>query len=196
MLLMAIPDRKTRRWSRIEYDRLIDLGVFQPGDPIELIGGELLVAEPQGAPHYTSIQKTARALERAFVPSWNTRTQGPMGLDDESEPEPDVAVVPGEPEDYGSAHPSGAALVVEVSESSLAFDRGHKGSVYARAGIQDYWIVNLVDRVLEVYREPAPDAAAPFGASYARREVFDPTSQVSPLAAPHARIQVRDLFAA
>ncbi len=196
MLLMAIPDRKTRRWSRIEYDRLIDLGVFQPGDPIELIGGELLVAEPQGAPHYTSIQKTARALERAFVPSWNIRTQGPMGLDDESEPEPDVAVVPGEPEDYGSAHPSGAALVVEVSDSSLAFDRGHKGSVYARAGIQDYWIVNLVDRVLEVYREPAPDAAAPFGASYARPEVFDPTSQVSPLAAPHARIQVRDLFAA
>jgi Uma2 family endonuclease len=195
MSVMAIYERKTRRWSRIEYERLIDLGVFQPGDPIELIGGELLVAEPQGAPHYTSIQKTARVLERAFGPSWNVRTQGPIGLDEESEPEPDVAVVPGALGDYGSSHPSRADLVVEVSESSLAFDRGHKGSVYARAGILDYWIVNLVDRVLEVYREPAPDAAAPFGSRFARREVLDPSHQVSPLAAPHARIQVRDLFA-
>jgi len=135
---MAIPQRKTRRWSRLEYERLIDLGVFQSGDPIELIGGELLVAEPQGAQHYTAIRKVGRALERAFGPGWDVRTQGPMGLDAESEPEPDVAVVPGEPEDYGSAHPSGAALIVEVSESSLAFDRNHKGSVYARAGIPDY----------------------------------------------------------
>ncbi len=194
MLVMAIHEKKTRRWTRLEYERLIDLGVFQPGDPIELIGGELMVAEPQGAPHYTSIQKTGRVLERAFGPSWNIRTQGPMGLDEESEPEPDVAVVPGDPEDYRSAHPSRADLIVEVSESSLAFDRGHKGSVYARAGILDYWIVNLVDRVLEVYREPAPDAAAPFGARYARREMLDPSRQVSPLAAPHASIHVRDLF--
>jgi Uma2 family endonuclease len=192
---MAIHERKTRRWTRVEYDRLIDLGVFQPGDPIELIGGELLVAEPQGAPHYTAIRKTARALERAFGPSWEVRTQGPMGLDDDSEPEPDVAVVPGRPEDYGSAHPSRADLVVEVSESSLAFDRGHKGSVYARAGILDYWIVNLVDRVLEVYRDPVLDAGAPFGARYARREILDASQQVSPLAAPHASIHVRDLFA-
>ena len=195
MPVMAIHERRTRRWSRIEYERLIDLGVFQPGDPIELIGGELLVAEPQGAPHYTAIRKTARVLERTFGPSWDVRTQGPMGLDEESEPEPDVAVVPGALEDYRSAHPSRAALVVEVSESSLVFDRDHKGSVYARAGIPDYWIVNLADRVLEVYREPAPDAAAPFGARFARREVLDPSRQVSPLVAPNASIRVRDLFA-
>ena len=195
MPVMATYQRKTRRWSRIEYERLIELGVFQPSDPIELIGGELLVAEPQGAPHYTSIRKTARVLERAFGAAWDVRTQGPIGLDEESEPEPDVAGVPGEPEDYRSAHPSRAALVVEVSESSLVFDRGHKASVYARAGIPDYWIVNLVDGVLEIYREPAPDPGAPFGARYARREVLDPSRQVSPLAAPHASIRVRDLFA-
>jgi Uma2 family endonuclease len=191
---MAIPERQTRRWSRLEYERLIDLGVFQPGEPIELIGGELLVAEPQGPPHYTAIRKVGRSLERAFGPGWEIRTQGPMGLGEESEPEPDVAVVPGEPEDYGSAHPSGAALIVEVSESSLVFDRNHKGSVYARAGIPDYWIVNLVEGVLEVYRDPAPDAAAPFGARYGRREVLDFSGQVSPLAAPHASIHVRGLF--
>jgi len=195
MPLMTTYEPKTRRWSRREYDRLIELGVFQPGEPVELIGGELMVAEPQGAPHYTGIRRAARALEKVFGPGWEVRTQGPMGLDDESEPEPDVAVVPGAPEDYGSEHPSRAVLIVEVSESSLAFDRGHKGSVYARAGIADYWIVNLVDRVLEVYREPAPDASAPFGARYAGRELLDPSQQVSPLAAPEARISVRDLFA-
>ena len=193
---MATYEWKTRRWSRKEYDRLIALGFFQPEDPIELIGGELMVAEPQGAPHYTAIRKTARGLERAFGPSWDVRTQGPIGLDDESEPEPDVAVVRGALEDYGSEHPSRAALIVEVSESSLAFDRRHKGSVYARAGIADYWIVNLVDGVLEVYRGPAPDAAAPFGASYSRREVLEPSREVSPLAAPGARVQVSGLMAA
>src|SRR5437667_460983 len=91
---------KTRRFSRAEYERLIDLGVFQPGEAIELIGGELMVAEPQGAPHYTAIRKTAKALETAFGVGWEVRTEGPIGLDDESEPEPDVAVVPGAPDDY------------------------------------------------------------------------------------------------
>ena len=192
---MAIYERKTRRWSRKEYDRLIELGVFRPDDPIELIGGELMVAEPQGAPHYTSIQRTARVLERAFGPGWNVRTQGPFGLDDESEPEPDVAVVAGTLEDYEQDHPTRAVLLVEVSESSLAFDRVHKGSVYARGGVQDYWIVNLVDRVLEIYREPAPDPDAPFGARYTSRELLDLSRQINPLAAPHSSVDVRDLFA-
>src|SRR5256712_12450804 len=124
---MARYEVKTRRFSRAEYDRLIELGVFQPGEPIELIGGELMVAEPQGAPHYTAIRKTAKALETAFGPGWEVRTEGPIGLDDESEPEPDVAVVPGAPDDYARAHPSRPALTVEVAESSLALDRQRKG---------------------------------------------------------------------
>jgi len=190
----VMADYQTRRFKRAEYDRLIELGVFQPGDPIELIGGELMVAEPQGAAHYTAIIKTARALEAAFGPGWHVRTQGPIGLDDDSEPEPDVAIVPGGPDDYSRAHPSRAALTVEVAESSLAVDRYRKGSLYARAGLTDYWILNLVDRVLEVYREPAPDAAAPFGWRYARREVLDVTARVAPLAAPSAAIRVADLL--
>jgi Uma2 family endonuclease len=102
---MADYEIRTRRFTRAEYERLIDLGVFQPGEDIELIGGELMVAEPQGAPHYTAIRKTAKALEAAFGPGWDVRTEGPIGLDDESEPEPDVAVVPGGPDDYARAHP-------------------------------------------------------------------------------------------
>jgi Uma2 family endonuclease len=191
---MADYEVRTRRFTRAEYERLIDLGVFQPGELIELIGGELLVAEPQGAPHYTAIRKTAKALEAAFGPGWDVRTEGPIGLDDESEPEPDVAVVPGTPDDYARAHPSRLVLTVEVAESSLALDRLRKGSLYARAGLADYWVLNLIDRVLEVYREPAPDSASPFGWRYARSEVFDASARVAPLAAPGANVLVSNLL--
>jgi len=194
MRAMTSYEPRTRRFSRAEYERLIDLGVFQPGEAIELIGGELMVGEPQGAAHYTAILKTARALEAAFGPGWVVRTQGPIGLDEDSEPEPDIAVVPGSPDDYGRAHPSRAALTVEVAESSLGLDRQRKGSLYARAGLPDYWVLNLVDRVLEVYREPVSDSASPFGWRYARGEVFDTAARVTPLATPGSSIPVSQLL--
>src|SRR5437899_9558641 len=190
MRAMASYESRTRRFSRAEYDRLIDLGVFRPGEEIELIGGQLMVAEPQSAAHYTAIVKTARALEAAFGAGWYVRREGPIGLDDDSEPEPDVAVVPGSPDDYSRAHPSRPVLTVEVSESSLAADRHRKGSLYARAGLADYWVLNLVDRVLEVYREPAADSAAPFGWRYTRSQVFDAATRVTPLAATGSRVPV------
>jgi Uma2 family endonuclease len=191
---MATYETRTRRWTRVEYEKLIDLGIFQPGEPIELIGGELIVAEPQGALHYTAICKTAKALEAAFGGGWVVRMQGPIGLDEESEPEPDVAVVPGEVEDYRSGHPSRPALTVEVAESTLGSDRERKGSLYARAGLPDYWVLNLKDSVLEVYREPAPDPSALFGWRYAPRVVFDSLAHVSPLAAPAASIPAGNLL--
>src|SRR5438105_13081759 len=125
---MADYETRTRRCARAAYERLIDLGVFQPGEAIELIGGELMVAEPQGAPHYTAIRRTAKALEATFGPGWEVRTEGPIGLDDDSEPEPDIAVVPGRPEDYSRAHPSRPVLTVEVAESTLSPDRHRTGS--------------------------------------------------------------------
>jgi Uma2 family endonuclease len=191
---MTTYEPRTRRWSRAEYEKMIELGVFQPGEAIELIAGELMVAEPQGAAHYTAIQKTATALMAAFGAGWTVRTQGPLGLDDQSEPEPDVAVVPGSVDDYRSTHPSRPALTVEVAESSLPIDRERKGSLYARAGLPDYWVLNLVNRALEVYREPVADSAAPFGWHYARRDVFDAATRVTPLAAPESSIAVADLL--
>lgn len=192
--VMADYEIRTRRFTRAEYERLIDLGVFQPGEEIELIGGELMVAEPQGAPHYTAIRKTAKALEAAFGSGWDVRTEGPIELDDESEPEPDVAVVRGRPDDYARAHPSRPVLTVEVAESSLHLDRQRKGSLYARAGLADYWVLNLIDRVLEVYREPVADSAAPYGWRYARRDVFDASARVTPVAAPGAIVLVSNLL--
>jgi Uma2 family endonuclease len=191
---MAGYETRTRRFSRAEYDRLIELGLFDEDEHIELIGGQLMVMEPKGAPHYTATRKTAKALEAAFGPGWDVRPEGPIGLDDESEPEPDITVVPGSPDDYGRAHPSRPVLTVEVADSSLASDRHRKGSLYARAGLADYWVLNLIDRVLEVYREPIADAAAPFGWRYARVEVFDAASRVTPLALPGAGIAVASLL--
>jgi len=194
MPVMAGYEVRTKRFTRAEYDRMIELGAFRPGDPIELIGGQLMVAEPQGARHYTAIFKTAKALEAAFGPGWMVRTQAPIGLDEESEPEPDLAVVSGTPDAYASEHPARPVLTVEVAVSSLGSDRHYKGSLYARAGLADYWVLNVVDRVLEIYREPTPDAHAPFGWRYDRHEVLDAAGHAVPLAAPESRVPVATLL--
>lgn len=184
----------TGRVTRAEYDKLIERGVLGTDDHVELIGGQLMVAEPQSPEHYTAICRCARTLGAAFGPGWLIRTQGPIGLDDESEPEPDIAVVPGGLDDYRLAHPSRPALTLEISVSSLASDRRRKGSLYARAGLDDYWVLNLIRRVLEVYREPVPDAKARYGWRYARREVLGPSGRIAPLAAPNAMVAVADLL--
>ncbi|PYN40515.1 MAG: hypothetical protein DMD95_21550 [Candidatus Rokuibacteriota bacterium] len=191
---MATYPARTRRWTRAEYERLIDIGVFRADEPLELLGGELIVSEPQNSAHYTAIGLVEDALRAALEPGWLVRSQGPIALDDESEPEPDVAVTHGARRSYSRQHPSRPALVVEVAESSLALDREHKGSLYARARLEDYWLVNLVDRVLEVYRRPVPDPSSPFGWRYASKEVLSTESFVELLAAPGTRILVSDLL--
>jgi Uma2 family endonuclease len=185
---------RTRRWTRKEYDRLVEVGVLQEDEPIELIAGQLIVAEPKGSPHATAVSLTADALRAAFGPGWVVREQDPVALDDESEPEPDVVVVPGARRDYRAEHPSRPALVVEVTESSLAFDRRDKGSLYARAGVEDYWIVNLQRRVLEVYRQPALASSARYGWKYRSVRLLKAGATVSPLVAPAATIAVADLL--
>jgi Uma2 family endonuclease len=183
----------TRRWRRVEYERLVDLGVFT-GERLELLNGVLVVREPQGSAHAAITSKVGQALARAFGDGWYTRLHSPLALGEHSEPEPDVAVVAGAPEDYLAAHPATAALVVEVADSSLRLDRRFKAAVYAGAGLREYWIVNLPDRVLEVYREPHPPADPAEDWSYRSLATLPPSSQVTPLAAPHARILVADLL--
>jgi Uma2 family endonuclease len=141
-----------------------------------------------------AVQLAHAALQRAFGAGWNVRPAGPVALDDDSEPEPDLAVVRGNPRDYLGAHPARPALVVEVSLSRLAFDREYKASLYARGAIVDYWIVNLVDRVLEVRRRPITSDAAPYGWTYETLAVLGPDAAVTPIAAPGATVPVADLL--
>jgi Uma2 family endonuclease len=185
---------QTRRWTRREYDRLIEVGFFQPGDKVELLGGQLIVAEPQGAWHASTLGLVAEALRSAFGDGWYVMVQVPIALDDESEPEPDVAVTTGSARDYRDAHPSRPVLVVEVAHSSLGLDAEHKASLYARGGVQEYWIVNLVDTLLEVYREPTPLTDTAFGWGYARIEHLRSGDVIAPLAAPSARVRVADFL--
>jgi Uma2 family endonuclease len=182
-----------RRWKRVEYARLVDLGVFER-EAVELIGGQLVVAEPQGTHHASSISATDYAIRAILPPGWIVRIQAPVSLDDESEPEPDLAVVAGRPMDYRDSHPARPVLIVEVAESSHYVDRQHKGSLYARAAIRDYWIVNLPDGLLEVYRDPIPDSSAAYGWRYRSVVSLTRADVVVPLAFPSAEISVRDFL--
>jgi Uma2 family endonuclease len=184
---------KTRRWRRAEYERLVDLGVFV-GERLELLDGLLVVQEPQRSPHAATTTHIGQVLASAFGAGWHARLHSPLALDDDSEPEPDVAVVAGAPLDDVDAHPSTAALIVEVAESSLRLDRRMKSGLYARAGLPEYWIVNLVDRLLEVHRQPEAAAETAYGWTYRSVEILRPPATVSPLRALGARIAVVDLL--
>jgi Uma2 family endonuclease len=185
---------RTKHWTRLEYERLVDLGAFRPGEHLELVAGALLVREPEGGPHATAVGLVEDALREAFGRGFIVRAQNPIALDDDSEPEPDVAVVPGQRRDYTRAHPAHPVLVVEVADTSLPLDRAQKASLYARAGIADYWIVNLVDGVLEVHRDPVAAAEAPYGWRYRSILTLRAGTTVAPLAAPDAAIPVASLL--
>src|SRR5262245_8746787 len=104
---------QTRRWTRKEYRKLGELGILREDEPVELIDGQLIVAEPKGTPHSTAVALTADALRRAFGAGWLVRQQDPIAIENHSEPEPDVVVVPGSPRDYLDDHPARPVLLVE-----------------------------------------------------------------------------------
>jgi Uma2 family endonuclease len=183
---------ETRRWTRREYETLVASGFFHPEERLELVDGELLRMTPQGSAHATAISLLEETLKSAFGLGFNVRAQMPLALDPDSEPEPDVAVVVGSPRDYRDSHPTTAVLVVEVADTTLTYDRERKTHLYARAGIPDYWILNLLDRCLEVYRQPV--ATGSEGPRYATKLVVSSSESVSPLARLNVSIRVADLL--
>jgi Uma2 family endonuclease len=172
---------------------MISLGWFQ-GKRVELIDGEVVEMPAQFDMHLASVTLTHAALHLAFGPGYWVRVQGSLDLSPHGIPDPDIAVTLGNPRGAGRTIAKSALLVVEISESSLAYDRGAKGRLYAAGGVADYWIVNLVGRQLEVYRNPVADGSQPFGFSYAVRTILDPGDTMAPLAAPNARVAVADLL--
>jgi Uma2 family endonuclease len=150
---------QTHRWTRREYHDLVDAGFLGEDDPVELINGENIHTSPQNTPHVVAVRLVRRILQRVFSgDTYMVDEQLPLALGPESEPEPDVSVVEGQPRDVLDEHPLSAALVVEVAEASLQSDRTRKRDLYARHALPEYWIVNLVDRQLEVHRAPTGDA--------------------------------------
>jgi Uma2 family endonuclease len=183
------------KWSRELYYAAVDAGIFGTETPVELIGGELVWSmSPQNSPHATAIRLMEDALRAAFNSGWEIRSQMPLALGLNSEPEPDVAVVAGKPRDYVKSHPTTAALVVEISDSTLRFDLTVKASLYASADIPEYWVVDLTKSMVYVHREPASDAQARFGFAYQAVTTVAPDGQVSPLSGPQQIIYVADVL--
>jgi Uma2 family endonuclease len=183
-----------RKWTREEYYRLAEAGFLRPDEKVQLIGGEIIRMSPQSSRHYSAIRDVQEALQSVFGSDYEIRTQAPINLPGESAPEPDVAVVRGSRDDYRAGHPNIADLIVEVSDSSLLLDKRGKTSLYATAGIPEYWIVNLVSNRLEVYRSAVKAATEPFGYGYADVVELGASDTISPLAAPDARIPVAGLL--
>jgi len=193
MTSTVVPTLAIRRWTRLEYERLIALGVFRPDERLELLDGQLVVREPQGSRHAGTIRRVIAVLRRALGDAWQIDSQLPIALDDMSEPEPDISVVPYDPTGYLDAHPSRAVLIVEIAESSYRIDREHKAALYARAGVADYWIVDVVNGAVEVHRDPvaAPDAL--HGWRYGTVRALRPPATIAPLVEPARAIPVAAL---
>ena len=181
-----LPNR--RKWTRAQY-ALLDDG----GERYELINGELIKKTGMRGPHQVTIMLAQGALLRVFSAGFCVRIQLPMMVSDNSEPEPDLAVVEGEARDH-QASPQSALLVVEVSDATLATDLGVKVALYAQAQVPEYWVVDINARLLHVHRTPIAAPALPNGYGYQTVSLLTETDDVSPLAAPQNSIRVADLL--
>jgi len=179
------------RFTRAQYFDMADRGYFA-GKRVERIRGEIVEMSAVNWPHALAVGNTADELRLVFAGFGWVHIQSPLTLAD-SDPEPDVAVYPGRRQDY-TDHPTArqALLVVGVSESSLDSDTTTKVELYAEDGIREYWVVDLVNRQLLVFRDPVAIAAG--GHTYLTRLTFGPADSVSPLAASTATLHVADLL--
>ena len=187
------PQLPIHRWNYEEWDQMVATGVFE-GKRVELIDGKIVDMSPQLPPYTLAIVLIADAMRRAFPgPRYYVRTQSPLRVGNDSEP--DVAVVRGSVRNASKTeHPKAAPIVIEVANDSLKQDRGIKADLYAAGGIEDYWIVNLPQRQLEVRRKPVRDAKGRFGYRYAQIDVYKSGESVAPLAASRRSIAVADLL--
>jgi Uma2 family endonuclease len=189
---LSEPDRlspvRHRRFSVAEYHRMIDMGILNEDEHVELLEGEIVQMPPMEKPHARATTKLDRRLQRALSDHYVVRVQMPLTLRD-SEPEPDVAVVLAKDEDTAPRHPSRALLVVEVADSSVRYDLAIKSRIYAKAGIPEYWLVVVRKKAVEVLRDPDPRKGV-----YRTRQTVGRSGRVTPLAFPRIGISVRSLF--
>ena len=174
-----------RRLKRAEYDQLVRLGCFE-GERVELLYGVIVEMSPIGPSHSWAVEQlTLLLVPLAQAGRARVRIQSPMAASDESEPEPDVLISPAgeDPRE----HPSRALLAIEVADSSLRRDRGVKRALYAEAGVPEYWIVNVRDRRVEVFRDPV-------GSEYSTERVVADGEGVAPLQFPDLLVEVAALL--
>ena len=166
-----------RTFTLDEYHKMIESGVLIDGEPYELLEGYLVKKMSRGELHDAAIQALTKRFVRLLPSGWDLRAQCAVTLPERTEPEPDFAFVRGDETIYRNHHPgpSEIGLLVEVSDSSLMIDRIDKGRMYARSGVPIYWVVNVVDSVIEVYTQPSGPCEVP---SYGHQEIFPVGAQV------------------
>jgi Uma2 family endonuclease len=147
---------KLRQITVEEYDAMIQTGVFNENDQVELLNGAIVEKMPKGPKHSAATDRATRVFYRNFEENVVIRNQNPIWLDELSEPEPDIVLAKARDDDYENSHPTPVEiyLVLEVSDSTLDYDRNTKGEAYARAGIRQYLVLNVQEKLLEDYREP------------------------------------------
>ena len=175
---------RIRPLRRVEYDRLVELGVFED-ERIELLRGALVEMSPQGAPHSDCAAVLVEMLIRRLGERAHVRAHSPFAATEDSEPEPDVAVYP--PRRYAGGHPQTAHLLIEVADSSLRKDRGIKSEIYAEAGVPEYWIVDLGRGTVEV-------RSAPQEGHYTRTVTYGRGERIALVAFPDVALATDDLL--
>ena len=178
-----------RKWTVKEYHKLEEIGIFHPEERVELIEGNIIKISAKGTVHASATRRTATLLHNLVGNQAAVYNKSPIALDDNSEPEPDIAVVSIDPFDYATHHPtpSEVYLIIEVADSSLTFDREIKAKIYARSGIADYWVLNLGARQLHVFREPAVDG-------YQSEVILAETASISPIEFPAFNIAIQAML--
>jgi Uma2 family endonuclease len=177
------------RVTREQYFALVDQGVLGPDDDVELLEGVIVAMAPEGPRHAEVWDLVGDALRAALGDRARVKAGHPFDASAWSVPQPDIAVVPGKPRDYLDHHPSSAHLLVEVAASSLPQDRLTKASIYAAAGIPEYWIINLRQEHVEVHRSPDPAVRR-----YATVEIARRGSRLTLVAFPDVSVSVDDLL--
>ncbi|QZZ23167.1 Uma2 family endonuclease [Leptothermofonsia sichuanensis E412] len=172
-----------------EYHKMVEAGILDPEERVELIDGHIINMAAKGTAHASATTRTSRRLRQLLGEQVLIRLQEPIRLNDYSEPEPDIAVVQPEPFDYADHHPtvSEVYFVIEVADSTLKKDCGFKAKAYARSGILDYWVLDVVQRELHLFREPDQKG-------YQYRLILAETAMIAPLQFPTATTLVSDLL--
>lgn len=181
------------RWTLTEYRRLGETGLFTDKRSMLLHGVLYVMAHPK-PPHNLSLGLTDDWLRTVFTADFHVRNQTALDVGPDSDPGPDLAVVPGSRRDYPDRQATAAVLVVEVADSSLFLDTTTKAELYATAGVPDYWVIDLENRKLLVFRDPAPLPEGLGATAYRARTEHGPDEVVSPLAAPTSVVKVADLL--
>lgn len=184
---------KSYHWTREQFYQMGEAGLFQ-GQQVELIEGEILLMPAMGPLHRGMVTIIGDLLRTLFGDGYFVSSQGPFEAGRQSDPEPDIAIIRGNPRDYLLVHPSSSALIVEVSHTTLSHDRNLKSSLYAWSGVSDYWIVNLKSRQVEVHRQPIEEAGQPFGFGYAEIVTYRTGESIRLLEKPDISIPVVSLL--